>query len=230
MRIFYSLILLFALFIGTANCQDEMIVNTKCLHCSRGLNEFLRKVDSIAELPQSVQSKLKSYLSKFMGSMVDSTSYAEGEVLDLESYCKKVPYARTNSKNGLITKYYLQFLLKDKSIGIENYCLHVELGEEGQLISIDWPQSGYNDKSKFISRNDIKEFALKYTDSVGFKDQKWKIRFRQSDKNLSWDFEYFVESGENYRRFKVFSIPWISLQNIEILKYTEYIHADTFQP
>lgn len=229
MRIFYFMILLFALFYLSANCQEEVIVNTICdEHSISEYDATSSKINSLEELPQTVQTKLKYYFSKFMGSMADSISYAEGEIFDLKTYYDTAPSALENSENGDIPKYYLHYVFKDNTMGIENYCLHVELGEYGQLLSINWPKFGYKEKTELIPHDEIKKFALKYADSLGLNGNICEIKFDYSYNNLYWNFLYLVESIEDNVLYKGFAIPLNSLNEDNILLIESSFPSDDF--
>jgi hypothetical protein len=96
---------------------------------------FDEKINSISELPESIQLNLNGYFNEILGSMSDSIKFLLGQVIDLKS--RFIKDSLIYSYEWVIPKYDLYFTLRYNSFDIKNYNLNIRLDEYGQLLQIN---------------------------------------------------------------------------------------------
>ena len=111
----------------------------------------------------------------------------------------------------------MNFVLKDNSIGIHNYCLQIRLDKYGQILYSNWPKESYSDKNRFKDRIDIERFALRQGKLKGFDINDYKVDFIYNKKfdELCWVFKFPLIIENNRQEYNVIEIPWNSIEIID---------------
>lgn len=212
------LIIIIGLFsINFSIAQDKMIVDQP-MSGNTFYGGYSEQIDSLSTLPTVIQFNLQGYLYRILGSLSDSVSFSHGQIIDLENKFKKDSV--TYRYHWIVPKYDLHFVLRDKSIGINNYYLQIRLDQYGQILFANWPKNNHSDKSLFKNRSEIERFALKQAEVRGFNLNNYNVDFKYNEEldKLCWVFEFPTIVKINIEEFKVLEIPW---DNIEIVD--EYI-------
>lgn len=232
-------ILTILLLIINIHCFGQsMIVNQEENKSFRSYRyDKIIKIDSLSELPSIIQLNTNGYLKRLLGSMSDSIQFSHGQETDLKALFKKDSI--TFEGNIVKPKYILHYTLSDNSIGIKRYNLSLELNEYGQLLKINWPKKKYNNKSSFISRDEIKQFAITQAKLRRIDTSFYKVSLihETSTDRLCWQF-IFPDSGPIKTRYnksvkmvytRVLMIDWCKLKIIgdfrsEFKNHIKYAH------
>lgn len=217
------------LIVNVCSYGQNMIVNQETDNSYRSYRHNpLIKIESLSDLPTLIQFNTKGHLKKILGEMSDSLHFSQAQAIDLKAIFQKDSAAFIG--NAVIPKYIIKFVLTDRSIGIKSYNLSIELDEYGQLLHINWPKEKWDNKSKFIARDTIKQFVLNYAKSKRFDTSKCKVYFgyyRQFDK-LCWKFHFpdsTIPLNTYYKREKTYNIILISWDELKILQESQFSKA-----
>ena len=217
------LIILFLIITIHCNAQDKtMIITDESGAAYTSYDGPTKKISSFSELPFVIQLNINGYLKRILGSMSDSIQFTHGQEVDLKALFKKDSI--TFNYFWVRPKYDLNFKLSDSSIGIKRYNLKLRLDEYGQLLDVNWPRQKYNDKSKFLSREKIKQFALKHAKMKRYDTSTYLIFFGYDSAldKLCWKF-MFLDSGRIRTRYndpvkEVYNVVFIDWNELRIIR------------
>ena len=211
------LFLLLVFVISRSIAQSKMIVDQK-----PGLTSFGGStvwVDSISQLPPQIFNNLKPIMEKFMGDFYPKVHFVYGQEIDLVNN-DYVP--KDGSKiSPWIPKYDLEFTLKDVSIGIKSLPINIRFDKNGKLLKFTWPRAGFENNSKFISRDTIRAVALRIADSLKFNKEKYEVGFNydESEQKFTWIFLFpAADSAVNHYTFDTIEINWVDRNDYKIDK------------
>lgn len=192
---------------GLLFSQDKMVIE-KPFNGNTDYAGYSVHLNSVSELPDIILSNVQGHLNKLLGSMALNTHFSHGQVIDVKNYFKNDPIVHT--RGWILPKYDLNFILQDHSIGIKSYYIQLRLDEYGQLLSVNWPRTGYSDKSKFESRHEIERIALMHADLRGFSlaDYIVDLKYNQKHVKLCWVFKFPKKSESNNKAFHTIELDW----------------------
>ena len=210
------IILLFIISIspGNINGQDKMVIDEP-FNGNTMYGGHSYHLNSISELPSNIQFNANGFLKRILGSMIDSLTFSQGQVVDLGS--KFSEDSVTYNYNWIVPKFDLNFILKDESIGIKKYYIQLRLDEYGQILYSNWPKKHFSDKSRLKSRSDIEEFALKQAELRGYNVTEYEVDFKYNEKSekLCWIFMFPASNDSNRKKINVLEIPWDFIKIID---------------
>jgi len=167
-----------------------------------------RQLDSISELPSVIQYNLNGYFDRILGTLHSDTKFSHGQVVNLNEYFYKD--SATFGYGWIVPTYDLHFILQDTSIGLKCYYIQIRMDKYGQIIECNWPRENYSDKSKFISRTEIEQFALRQAEMklIDTTNYEVDLKYNKSFDILCWVFKFPESNIQNPRKFKAIEIDW----------------------
>ena len=210
----YVLSLLFLINSCISDAQTKMVVEQR----SNG-NAYYggasTVLQSFSEVPVATQVTVLRFLKETIGSLSAKATFSHGQVIEL--------FDNSPSSNTITvdqpgrTKYDLNFLLQDTSIGIKSYYLRVRVDEFNQIKSINWPRKNYNNPTAFKPLGQVLAFALAEASKNALSQEDYQVGFKYSEKHdkLCWVFEFKAEGGPKLSSFNTIMIDWRELAIIE---------------
>ena len=198
------------------NSQDFMIVNDS-YNGSTVYTESIH-INTLSELPPLIELNLNGYLNRVLGDIKDSVSFSHGQMINLEKEFEKD--SLTYLRNWVVPKYDLNFVIRDKSIGIQNYYIQIRLDQYGQILNSNWPTEHFDDRNKLKNRNQINDEAIAYAKAKGFYKNNFMIelRYRKHHDSLNWVYKFPLNKDEtklNFQDYYVIEIAWNSGEIVE---------------
>jgi len=214
MKKIFATYLLYLATTSSLIAQDKMVVD-KLFPGETYYGGFSTPLKSISELPSNIQLNIRGLINNLFGILNDNITFSSGQIVDLKRYF----YADTTiyRRHGIIPKYDLNFILKDTTIGLKSYCINLNLDEYGQIVYVNWPKENYSDKTAFISRKNIEQFALREAQLKGFITKDYRVDVIYNDKfdKLCWVFKFPVKIEKNRQRYNAFEVDFKEMTIID---------------
>lgn len=151
----------------TSVAQYEMVVDDPSNSWDPNSKEkHAIRIDSLSKLPAIIQLNIKDHFSFMLGNLYSYTTFQQGRIYDLEGLFRDEP--DIYKRYSVVPKYELNFIITDTSIGIKRYNLYLKLDQYGQILQVNWPRWGYNDKKEFKPGTEIQNYALEQAKSKGY--------------------------------------------------------------
>ena len=165
-------------------------------------------ISSVSHLPVKIQINITGYLKQALGCMYDSISFSHGQIVNLKKNFKHD--TAVYRQEWIAPKYDLSFLLHDKSIGIKNYYIKIQMDEFGQIIFSNWPRRWFSDRQKLSQLDEIEKIALKIADQKKYEIQGYTVELEYDSKSdrLFWCFCFPRELKGTYNSYNVVLIDW----------------------
>ena len=196
--------------------QEKMIVHEEDW-IAYNYQEASKTVLSLNKLPTNIQKEVITLIDGFLCEFKDSIHFVNAQIINIPSYLKD---SDTHKKHWVVPKYELNFYLRDTSIGIIRYNITLHLDDYGQILQINWPRQECRSKKVFLSRDSIKEFALKEAERRKYNLDKYLVNFlynRQFDR-LCWEFSFFEKEIVGGAEYNFIIVPWDELVIINSTK------------
>lgn len=196
--------------------QEKMIVHEEDW-IAYNYQEASRTVLSLNKLPVNIQREVKKLIDESLWEFKDSIHFANAQIVNITSYLKD---GDPHKKHWVVPKYELNFYLKDTSISIIRYNITLNLDEYGQILQINWPRQGTGSKKMFLSRDSIKEFALKEAKRRKYNLDKYLVNFEYNGRfnRLCWEFSFFEKEMVGGSEYNFIKVPWDELVIIDSTK------------
>jgi hypothetical protein len=180
------------------------------------------QIDSLNQLPPRIIFILDGLFEAALTDFESNLFFIKGQIIDLESWAAKDSTFQVNY-NFVVPKYELFFELRDTSIGIQSYCIRVNLDQFGQIIRFDWPRENFNQRSAFIQLEELQKTALRYARKRRFKTNEYmtSLRFDAANQRLLWEFSFLQEStGDEDFQTQFYKVIGIDA----LFNYVQYEH------
>lgn len=221
----YILLIILLIALSKISFTQEMIINQPYnLGSMTPFNEYSTPYDSLSKIPENIQKSIATNFEKILGNLKPFINYSHGQKIDLERWYKDNP-ENIGSRN--FPAYQLYFFICDTSIGMERFNLRLELDDDGELLNINWPKTGCNDKTKFQSRDAIEKFVLTKAKSKGYYkpdsmllkrpySHAFGVSFRYDSlrDKLVWVFEFEKPKKDNtcWQYFNMIEVNWLEIE------------------
>lgn len=213
MRHSYLITLVLAIHWFSATGQEKMIVQEEDF-TAYTYQSASKTVLSLNKLPQNIQNETKKLFDESFWDFKDSIHFVNAQIVDIISYLKDDD---PHKRHSVIPKYELNFYLKDASIGIVRYNITLHLDDYGQILKLNWPRHGAGSKKMFLSRETIKEFALKEANRRRYNLNKFLVNFKYNETfdRLCWEFSFFAKELVGAAEYNFIKLPWDELTIID---------------
>jgi hypothetical protein len=187
--------------------QSKMVCDQKY----NGLTVYkikTKNIKSVSQLPVRIQNNLRGYLKQALGSIYDSVGFSHGQIIDLRKNFKHD--TAVYRQEWIATKYELNFLIHDISIGIKNYYISIKMDAFGQVVFSNWPRHSFSDRQKLSQLWQIEELALKIASQKKFNIQDYTATLEYDNKldRLCWCFYFIHELEKSNKTYNVILIDW----------------------
>jgi hypothetical protein len=176
--------------------QENLYINQRCG------GTILRptkttKVTSLTQLPTRIPQIIDKVFKSSLTDFNEKIFFIQGQVLDIEKFAERDSNFQSMYQY-VLPKYFLEFELRDTTIGINSYCLQVSLDQYGQVIKLNWPRSRFNKQSSFIAGYLLKIKAIEFAKKLHYKTSTsfYQLRFNEERNAMEWHF-YFLQKQAN---------------------------------
>ena len=205
------IIIIFGCWINSVSGQNE-----KTIEQHGGLiyyGDYTQEIKSEKVLPENIQTNLKGYLNKILPSIIDSITFSHGQIIDLNKKFREEPI--TYNYPRIIPKYELDFRLKNRSIGIGNYNLEINIDEYGQILHTNWPKEILM-MNNFKSLSEVITVALNQVKlkKIDYNSYEVDLDYRKDVDKLFWVIRFSIKTAESNKIY-VIEFPWNSTKILD---------------
>jgi hypothetical protein len=164
-------------------------------------------VSSAAELPMHVQAGISEILRSGLGSIADSLKFSNGQVIHFRNV---IGDSTQPDSIWVVPMYDLRFQLSDTTLGIKDYVLELRVDQKGRLIYINWPGSGFSDKTELASWEDVLAYATRFAKIAKFYTPNFRVhlQYNATLRKMVWVFRFPVKDLSSTMMLHTIEVDW----------------------
>ncbi len=143
-----------------------------------------------------------------MGDVADSLRFFTGEVI----YSNSVKaFALEQDSGRSVPMYDLRFQLSDAALGVELYELELRVDHKGRLLFINWPESGYANRSSLAPWPNVLAYATHFAKLSKFYTSHFQVqlKYNAARSKMVWVFQFPVKDLSRVLTLRTIEVDWV---------------------
>jgi hypothetical protein len=146
--------------------------------------------NAVEQLPDSIQSIIRSTLTDCLGDFAKKFEFVWGQSVDLDEFFRLNPNRGT--RKWVVPAYELVYTWTDSSLGISRFVLQIHFDKYGQLLEMNFPHLHDQARRKICSLLSAVHIAANYVKRNGYGAANYEIdlKYDQSLDSLVWEVSF----------------------------------------
>jgi hypothetical protein len=160
------------------------------------------EVDSFSGFPTKIQYIARQVIRNSMTEFEKDIHFMGGQIIDLEKLFANDSTSQPDYRYP-VPAYQLYFEWRDTTMGVESYCIEMNLDGYGQLLSIDWPRNEFARKQDFAKTDKVFSQALNYAKEKKYKTATclYELKYELKYDKLCWHLSFYQKGGAKGKKY-----------------------------